>query len=308
LDEHTEPSPGGFLSGLEASRVQGYQESFGGNNMKYLQKAVDSVEERFPFNGYMAPWHCAYLNVAQTVLRHLPDRGSILDFASGPCDKTAVLQELGYACSAYDDLQDDWHLIEGNKENILSFAEGMGIDFKVAEGGSFPYQKNSFDMIMMHGVLEHLPDSPRDLLNDLLELAKPEGLLFVTVPNAVNIRKRISVLMGRTNLPDFSCYYWKPGPWRGHVREYVRNDLKQLADNLNLEILELRGAHHMLMRIPSSIRPAYTAITSLFPGWRDTWLLVARKRKDWVSRKTLPKDELAKIAGKYTSYQYQEVR
>ena len=123
LDEHTEPSPGGFLSGLEASRVQGYQESFGGNNMKYLQKAVDSVEERFPFNGYMAPWHCAYLNVAQTVLRHLPDRGSILDFASGPCDKTAVLQELGYACSAYDDLQDDWHLIEGNKENILSFAE-----------------------------------------------------------------------------------------------------------------------------------------------------------------------------------------
>jgi hypothetical protein len=33
-----------------------------------------------------------------------------------------------------------------------------------------PFDKCSFDMIMLHDVLEHLHDSPRDLLNDLFEL------------------------------------------------------------------------------------------------------------------------------------------
>ena len=58
-------------------------------------------------------------------------------------------------------------------------------------------------MVMSHDVLEHLHHSPRDLLNDLCELIKPNALLFITVPNAVNIRKRIDVLRGKTNLPDY---------------------------------------------------------------------------------------------------------
>src|SRR4030042_560440 len=72
----------------------------------------------------------------------------------------------------------------------------LGIDFKLSNNGYILFEKSSFDMLMMHDVLEHLHDSPRDLLNDLLELVKPEGYLFITVPNAVNIKKRISVLFG----------------------------------------------------------------------------------------------------------------
>jgi SAM-dependent methyltransferase len=165
-----------------------------------------------------------------------------------------------------------------------------------------PFNKNSFDMIMLHDVIEHLHDSPRDLLNDLLELAKPNGLLFVTVPNAVNIRKRIDVLVGKSNLPRFEGYYWCPGPWRGHVREYVRNDLVLLADYLNLEVLELRGCDHMLEKLPSRIRPVYHFVTNYFPGWKDSWLLVARKMQGWSVKKTPAKSELCRIFGESTSY------
>jgi len=248
----------------------------------------------------------AYLDIANTVLRYLQPGSKILDFGCGPHDKTSILQFLGFQCSGYDDLQDDWHKIPGNREKILSFAGECGIEFKLASDGVLPFEKKNFDMVMLHDVLEHLHDSPRDLLNDLLELVRPEGLLFVTVPNAVNIRKRIDVLFGRTNLPGFEGYYWYPGRWRGHVREYVRDDLVKLSEYLNLEVLELRGCDHILEKLPLAVRPIYLFVTGIFTGWKDSWLLVARKRKDWVLRKALPQDQLFRILGKSTSYKYSE--
>jgi SAM-dependent methyltransferase len=269
-------------------------------------EAIEVVQQRFPFEGYVSPAETAHLNIARTVLRHLEPGGRILDFGSGPCDKTAVLQALGYKCSAYDDLQDDWHKIDGNRQQIFTFAKEFGIDFKLAGNGPLPFQKDAFDMLMMHDVLEHLHDSPRDLLNDLLGLVRPEGLFFTTVPSAVNIRKRIRVVLGKTNLPDFDYYYWYPGSWRGHVREYTREDLNKLAEHLNLEIIELRGCHHMLQRLSGISRPFYLALTRVFSDWCDSWMLVAKKRPNWAPNKAPPDEELHKIIGKYTRYQYQK--
>jgi SAM-dependent methyltransferase len=270
-----------------------------------VEEAIRLVTEAFPFEGYIPAEETlrrAYSNVGTVVLKYLSPGSTILDFGCGPCDKTAVLQFLGFRCSALDDLQDPWHRIPGNQEKIMGFAKNCGIDFRLAGGESLPFDKASFDMIMLHDVLEHLHDSPRDLLNDLLELVKPRGFLFVTVPNAVNIRKRISVLVGRTNLPGFDGYYWHAGQWRGHVREYVRDDLVKLCEYLNLEVLEVRGCDHMLRKLPRSVRRPYLAVTSVFQGWKDSWTLMARKREPWSARKTLPQDQLAAILRQDTSY------
>ncbi len=268
------------------------------------EKAIQLVRERFPFEGYILAAKDVFLDIEKTVLRYLQPGSKILDFGCGPCDKTAVLQLLGFKCSAYDDLQDYWHKIKGNREKILAFTKDIGIDFKLAIDETLPFEKNYFDMIMMHSVLEHLHDSPRDLLNDLLELLKPEGLLFVIVPNLVNVRKRIDVFFGKTNLPSFESYYWFPGHWRGHIREYTKDDLVKLAKYLNLEILELRSCHHMLRKISTFVKPFYLALTKIFTGWRDSWLLVAKKKPGWVARKSLSKDELGRILEKYTSIEY----
>jgi len=157
-------------------------------------------------------------------------------------------------------------------------------------------------MVMMHDVLEYLHDSPRELLNSLVQLIKPEGLLFITVPNAVNIRKRISILLGKINLTGFGSYYWYPGPWRGHIREYVRDDLVKLSEYLGLFVVELRSCHHMPQKIPRSIRPVYVCLTSLFQGCRNSWLLVAKKPLAWKTRRKLATDELKRIYGAVSPY------
>jgi len=254
-----------------------------------VEEAIQFTMERFPFSDYMhtgnGKAHEAYSSIANTVLSHLKAGSTILDFGSGPCDKTAILQFMGFRCSACDDLQDNWHKSSKNKEAIISFADKCRINFYQYIGGDLPFEKNSFDMVMLHDVLEHLHDSPRLLLNNLIELIKPDGLLFVTVPNAVNIRKRVDVIMGKTNLPSFEDYYWYPGSWRGHIREYVRNDLVLLSKYLDLQILELRSCDHMLQKLPNRfIRTVYLLFTRFFEGWKDSWLLIARKKQDWTSK------------------------
>ncbi len=182
------------------------------------------------------------------------------------------------------------------------FAKEVGIDYKVSADGYLPFESESFAMVMAHDVLEHLHDSPRGLINDLSALIKPNGYLFITVPNAVNIKKRINVLMGKTNMPNYTEFYWYPGSWRGHVREYVKNDLRLLAEFIGFEIVELKGCHHMLEVVPAKLRKAYMLVTNVFPGWRDSWLLVAKKPENWQPRKKLSDAELAKLIGAHSPY------
>jgi SAM-dependent methyltransferase len=264
--------------------------------------AIAYVLQRFPFQNYMDESVDSYKNIAATAQRYLKPGDRILDFGAGPCDKTAVLQSMGFRCAAFDDLLDDWHSEGDNRERILRFAAECGIDFRLASDGYLPFHQESFEMVMLHDVLEHLHDSPRELLNDLIALIRPDGYLFVTVPNAVNIRKRVAVVLGRTNLPPFDTYYWYPGPWRGHVREYVRDDLVKLSEYSGLERVELHSCHHMLKVLPPIVRAPYVLLSNVFPSWRDSWLLVARRPRGWTARNELPKDEYETMMRRVSPY------
>ncbi len=257
-------------------------------------EAVDRVKAAFPFDDYitgdLAPW----LTVGTAVQNYLKPGDRLFDLGSGPCDKTAVAQALGCQCTAVDDLQDDWHLRGDNTERIKGFAREMGISFSQE---FTPLKPQSYDMVMMNDVLEHIHDSPRDLLISLTEGLKTGGYLFATVPNLANIRKRLDILRGRTNLPNYDLYYWYQGRWRGPQREYVEGDLRAMCANLGLEILELKTVHHMLQKLPAKVRPIYKAATVLFPGWRDTWYLIARKPAGWTPQHTVSDQKFAEIYG-----------
>ena len=272
-------------------------------NDKTIKEAIDKVESRFPFeNQYMSESYELYSNMAITINKYIKPGSKILDFGSGACDKTAVIQSLGYQCSGFDDLNDEWHRKDNNLNMILDFTKDMGVDLNLAENGYLPFDKESFDMVMTHDVYEHLHDSPREITNDLAELIKPGGYLFITVPNAVNIRKRLAVLRGETNLPGFASYYWYPGSWRGHIREYVKRDLSLLTEFIGFELVELRGCHHSLSVVPKKILPAYLVFTKVFKGWRDSWLLVAKKPHNWTPKREVSEHEFAEIMGRVSPY------
>lgn len=266
---------------------------------KTPEQALAELRQQFIFDNYVGE-SGQWLTVGRVVEKYLELNSKVFDLGSGPCDKTAIAQLMGCKCTAVDDLNDDWHLKNDNVAKIEKYAASIGINFSRE---FIPPAESTYDMVMMNDVLEHIHDSPRDLLNMLVSGLKEEGYLFITVPNLANIRKRIDLLRGRSNLPNYDLYYWYRGTWRGPQREYVRNDLISLCSNIGLEIIELRAVHHMLQRLPNYARLPYKALTAIFPDFRDSWLLVARKPANWNPKDELSDSEFAEIYG-VTSNEY----
>jgi hypothetical protein len=123
------------------------------------------------------------------------------------------------------------------------------------------------------------------------------GYLYVTVPNHVNLRNRIAVRFGETNHPKFERYYWAPIPFRGHLREYTRGDGTGLAKALGLELVEVKGWHQGLDRVPRGLLRLYLAFSALFPNTRDSWSMIARKPDEWAPKHELDDKEMLEQTG-----------
>ena len=54
-------------------------------------------------------------------------------------------------------------------------------------------------------------------------------------------------------------------------------------------------------RLPAIVKPIYYALSAGFKGWRDSWLLVVKKRAEWTPNKSLPDHELHRILGMFTT-------
>jgi len=263
------------------------------NHKAKLDRALDILQRSFPYEDYFpkSGTMLAQRVVCETVMRYLP-AGSILDFGSGPCATSAALALSGYRVSACDDLSDAWHLKNDNRKRIIEFTRQAGIDFFFMKPESdLPYQPEQFDLVLINDVLEHLHDSPCQLLCQVVEWLKPGGLLLLTVPNAASFRKRVGLLLGLSNYPPYDQYFWYPSPWRGHVREYVLGDFRALSRFMHLDVVELRDIDKMVeSRLRNSFaKYVYLTISRILPvpGLRDSLLLVARRGLSWTARQVL---------------------
>ena len=252
---------------------------------KELNIIYKKLQDKFPFKDYIESkeFGSVYETIFKVAEKYLNEGDKILDFGCGPCDKTAFLQMSGYNCVGYDDFGDQWHSYDDNINKINFFAKEVGISLITDE--TELSNQNKFKMIMLLDVIEHHHNSPRSLLLYLLDKLNEDGILLITVPNAGNIRKRISLLFGYTNYPRFKGYYWSSDPWRGHNREYVYNDLKLLAKYLDLECLLISGRNHMIYKLPFFVHPFYKLITFFFPSWKDSWVLICRKTDIWSPKR-----------------------
>jgi SAM-dependent methyltransferase len=269
---------------------------------KIRREYLPGLIQAFPFPVDLRPRWYAYRAVMANCLRLLPAGARILDFGAGSCDKAAMLSRIGYRCTAVDDLQDDWHRIGANRERLRSFARSQHIDLIVADHLPAQLAHATFDMVMLHDVIEHFADSPRSLLLDLIGLLRAGGYLYITVPNAVNLRKRLMVLSGRTNYPRLPAYFWSGPSWRGHKREYVKDDLALLCQYLGLQQVLLQGQHHRLNAIPSAVRSLYVHTVGRIDSLRDTLAMIGRKPSDW-SAPELTEDQHKAIRQKEVAYE-----
>jgi SAM-dependent methyltransferase len=196
---------------------------------------------------------------AQRVIEHATwARGfkRVLDIGGGFGPLALVLSSLGASTAVVDTF--DHELFE--REDLRALMARLPVELIAmdATDGRLPFETSSFDAVMSYDSLEHWHHSPRRLFYDLRRVAQPGALFVLGVPNAVNARKRVAVLLGKTNWSRFDDWYG-PDRFVGHVREPVVADLERMADELGLQPRTIVGRNWLGNR-RGSLGRAVTAV------------------------------------------------
>jgi Methyltransferase domain len=129
-----------------------------------------------------------------------------------------------------------------------------------------------YALIVMAEVIEHLYTSPRLVLSCLASWLQPGGYLIVQTPNAISLRRRVKMLLGRHPYEMIRDTRINPG----HFREYTTGELKQVSAAAGLEVVKC-SVHNYFghQGLPGR---AYNSLCRVLPaGLRDGITISLRK-------------------------------
>jgi SAM-dependent methyltransferase len=153
---------------------------------------------------------------------------------------------------------------------------------------ALPLPDESYNVVILAEVLEHLRISPLRALNEIHRILEPDGCLVLTTPNIASLHKIVSLVRGRNILEEFvdddSRLNHVTDSW-AHIREYTMAELEQLLLKGGFTIQEKRYIPVDRRRsdqksIPVKIYHSITVIsTRVLSRYGDILFVVARKKR-----------------------------
>ena len=142
-------------------------------------------------------------------------------------------QAAGMSAILIDDFSDPVNELIGEGELSVHAALGVKVMRRDVIADGLGLEPESLDLLTSFDSMEHWHDSPKALFAEVMTVLKPGGWFLLGVPNCVNLRKRITVPLGRGKWSQMSDWYERP-TFRGHVREPDVDDLGYIARDMGL--------------------------------------------------------------------------
>lgn len=93
-----------------------------------------------------------------------------------------------------------------------------------SECDSFPYESDSFDVVLFCEILEHLTEDPAHTISEINRVLKMGGYCVLTTPNVNRFENIRKLLLGENVYDQYSGY----GPYGRHNREYTLGEVQHL--------------------------------------------------------------------------------
>jgi hypothetical protein len=107
---------------------------------------------------------------------------------------------------------------------------------KTQEKNIWPRVSPKYYLVVMLEVIEHLAISPKHVLFFLNSLLNVGGYLIIQTPNAVSLRKRVEMLIGKQ---PFELIREDLSDYGQHFREYTVKELKNYANETGFEVKKI---------------------------------------------------------------------
>ncbi len=189
------------------------------------------------------------------------------------------LARLGYevvACDRYESYGGAFAghvaLMEENGVQIVSTRREDELD-QIARLGQF-------DVVLAGAVIEHVPHTPRALLETLHGAVRPGGLLLLDTPNVTRYWNRRALERGETIFQPLEEQYACEPPWEGHHREYTAAELGWMLQRVGCEDVEVEFVDYNMLQFSELSAEHCECLARIVedPSQSDTLLATGRKR------------------------------
>lgn len=191
---------------------------------------------------------------------------SVCDLGGGIGMFSPVCAKIGMRSILIDDFEDVD--ISPRAEEVLEIVHRrLGVCVIRSSLACNPVQDidGGIDAFTCFETLEHLPFSPRPFLKSAVEKMSAGGILVMSAPNCVDLKRRIDVLRGIDRWSSLEEWYFRV-KFRGHVREMNPDDLKIIMEDLGLKRIEIFGKNwwgeSLQIRLASSFIESMTSLCS----------------------------------------------
>jgi 2-polyprenyl-3-methyl-5-hydroxy-6-metoxy-1,4-benzoquinol methylase len=190
---------------------------------------------------------------------HVQEMIPYLEFIEQNVSKRGCALEIGcnagYLLTALQDLGWTVYGLDTNR-GVAAFAAERGIKVANQTLREADFKGQSFDLIIMSHVLEHIPDA-RSALEKAFKLLKPGGFVFVAVPNYGS--RLMRAIHGKR------WYGFIPGQ---HIWYFTKNSLNRTLEAQGFELVK----SHKVARLGRESRYPFgkLAKTILLSGMRAT--------------------------------------
>ena len=196
------------------------------------------ILQNFDFENSLKCSVIRMLHVARALRKHAGPEKRLLDYGSWFGNFALLGIEAGFetwAIDEYSSFQDDFskNLVKmrENEIQILDFEKG-GYELNGV------FEDNFFDVVLCMSVIEHVPHTPKKLLETLIRVLKPGGRLIIDTPNLAYLSNRLKILQGESYHPQIESQFLAEIPFKGHHREYTRPEIEWMLKSMGQTDIE----------------------------------------------------------------------
>lgn len=165
--------------------------------------------------------------------------GRILDYGAYFGNMALLCRMAGYDVTAADGYRDYGAVFDDCRREMVA-AGIQVIDFTDVGADLNGVAAEHFDGVLALGVLEHVPHTPRELLESLNRVLRPGGILVLDTPNLAYLYTRERLARGETIFTPIEQQYTTELPFEGHHREYTLREVRWMLERLHHRIAEIR--------------------------------------------------------------------
>ena len=235
----------------------------------------------YDWNSYLSCSLCRVVRFQRALRTHVPSAGRVLDVGSYFGNISLAVRGLGFGVDAVDSYRDYGAALAQFVE--LQRDAGVAVfDFADVADLSAIRGPGAYDAVVCGGVIEHIPHTPRLLLEGIRGVLKPGGILVLDTPNLAYLYKRLALLEGQSVFAPIAQQFHTELPFEGHHREYTVAEVEWLLNEAGFERLALETFNYSMFAQTELVADhvAYYRAMQDDATLREVIFAIARRRAD----------------------------